>query len=382
MEDVTRVAKPIPNGIHWTKIQNLQCTLNFLESRPNVSQEVLGTIRQYREYLEEASHCLQKRRGTWSALDNPRFWGLVHRVHEGLLLIMPLDMLASEALSVESHFRRNIREPIAAATWLGHDGKSGPLCQAIRVICKAAEEGSKPFGEPRLDHARQVLRSALNVVNKHSDRYFRQLALTMWVRSTSGVLLVLLFILSVALQLPREFYQFIVGVQGGSPEETSVLKVLSFILLGAGGAIAANMLSEEPVATTKGPVWRQFVYYLFIKPSMGALVAFVFYLLSISQLFFSIESRPSPLHQGAGQAVQQTQLRSEPPVQIVLGSDKALVCTYALVFIAVGFSAERRLGPVMDNVLNRLVVMAEKHEGPDVTATTVPPLTLSPSGGS
>ncbi|NMO14941.1 hypothetical protein HPC49_04535 [Pyxidicoccus fallax] len=375
MEDAARSAEPIPTGILWAKIQDLRCTLSFLESRSAASEDVLSAIRQYREFLVEASNCIQKRRRRlFPALDNPRFWGLVHRVHEGLLLIMPIDMLASEALSVESHFRRNIREPIAAATWLGHDGKSGPLCQAIRVICKAAEEGSKSFGEARLDHARQVLRSALSVVNKHSDRYFRQLTLTMWIRSMSGVLLVLLFILAAMFELPREFYRFIDGDTGGSPEGITMLRDLSFILLGAGGAIAANMLSEEPVATTKGPIWRQFVYYLFIKPSMGAIAAFVFYLLAVSQLFFSIESRPA--------ALQQEQLRSDPPVQIVLGSDKALVCTYALLFIAVGFSAERRLGPVMDKVLNRLVVMAEKHEGPDVMATSVPPPTSSPSGRS
>jgi hypothetical protein len=268
-------------------------------------------------------------------------------------------MLAVEALLVEAHFRRNILEPVERATWLGADEKSGPLCQAVLHVTRhAQQEDLKP--DKRLEHARTLLRGALRMVNKQADKSFRQLSLNMLLRSLSGGLLLLSFGLTYVFALPKALTDFLL-------EKTLVfpgLAILALALLGAGGAIVANMLSEHPVLNLNGARWRQFAYQLFIKPSIGGFAAFLFYLLAQSQLLFLIES-PDPLSSSALMARVESVAtvatpEIQPPVRITLGSEKALVCTYVLLFIAVGFSAEKFLGPTMDKVLNKLFYTAEK----------------------
>ncbi|MFY0569096.1 hypothetical protein ACN28E_35460 [Archangium lansingense] len=371
-------------GRRWAKVRSLESTLRFLDEQRTQGPHNLqaqAVSNNLRERLEQARRWLEARR--WKPrlpLDNSQFWELVHGVDADLLLILPLDMLATEALMVEENFRRNIHEPIARSTWLGADEKSGPLCVAVRCITGLAYrvEGLKPEEEAKLRHARQVLRSALRQVLRHSDKYFLQLDLTMMIRSLSGSLLVLLFVLTLVGELPAQFAGLILKNPIELPWKGSAMSTLSLILLGAGGAITANMLSDKPVLVVRGPFWRQFVYYLFVKPSIGAVAAFLFYLLAISQLFFSIETATpmvGPLNplQGAGQL--------QPALRIVLGNNDALVCTYAIIIIAVGFSAERFLSPIMDRVVNKLFVMAEKSEPSPGTPTQGPSATGTPTEG-
>lgn len=365
-------------GRRWAKLRSLESTLSFLEEQHQEGPRIphaSSVIKNLRERLKQAEAWLEARR--WRPrlpLDNCQFWELVHGISADLLLILPLDMLATEALMVEENFRRNIQEPIARATWLGSDEKSGPLCTAVRCVIELAfrVEGLRPEEELKLRHARQILRSALRQVLRHSDRYFLQLDLTMMIRSLSGTLLVLLFTLMLVGDLPAQFAGLILKNPIELPWRGPATSTLSLILLGAGGAITANMLSDKPVLVMRGPFWRQFAYYLFVKPSIGAVAAFLFYLLAVSQLFFSIETAAplvGPLNplQGPGQL--------QPALRIVLGNHEALVCTYAIILIAVGFSAERFLSPIMDRVMNKLFVTAEKTEpspGTAVPGTSAP----------
>ncbi|AKJ05347.1 hypothetical protein ATI61_102408 [Archangium gephyra] len=369
------------NGRRWAKLRSLESTLSFLEEQQEGQRnpQASSVIRNLRERLKQAEAWLESRR--WKPripLDNCQFWELIHGVGADLLLILPLDMLATEALMVEENFRRNIHEPIARATWLGGDEKSGPLCTAVRCITELSYrvEGLRPEEELKLRHARQILRSALRQVHRHSDRYFLQLDLTMMIRSLSGTVLVLMFVLTLVTELPAQFAGLILRSSVELPWKGSTMSTLSLVLLGVGGAITANMLSERPVLVMRGPFWRQFVYYLFVKPSIGAVAAFLFYLLAISQLFFSIETVPSPLSaldplQGAGQL--------QPALRIVLGNNEALVCTYALLLLAVGFSAERFLSPIMDRVMSKLFVMADKTEPSPGTPVPAPPPPRTPA---
>jgi hypothetical protein len=370
---------PPRGGRRWAKLQSLDSTLRFLDEQrkegPPIPR-VENLINNLRDRLKQAERWLEARRKRPRLpLDNTEFWELVHGVAADLLLILPLDMLATEALTVEEHFRRNIQEPIARATWLGPDEKTGPLCTAVHFITELAYrvEDLKPEEEAKLRHARQVLRSAQRHVHRHSDRYFQQLDLTMLIRSLSGTLLVLMFVLSLVGRLPAQFAGLILKNPIELPWKAPALCTLSLILLGAGGAITANMLSERPVLVVRGPAWRQFAYYLFVKPSIGAVAAFLFYLLAVSQLFFSIETVSSPLLALNPLQAQQGQL--QPALRIVLGNNEALVCTYAILLITVGFSAERFLSPIMDRVMNKLFVLADKtapSPGTPVPGTTVP----------
>ncbi|MFY0530368.1 hypothetical protein ACN28I_46765 [Archangium gephyra] len=237
----------------------------------------------------------------------------------------------------------------------------------------------KPEEELKLRHARQVLRSALRLVLRHSDRYFLQLDLTMMIRSLSGTLLVLLFVLTLVGGLPAQFAGLILRSPIEVPWRGSAMSTLSLILLGAGGAITANMLSDRPVLVMRGPFWRQFVYYLFVKPSIGAVAAFLFYLLAVSQLFFSIETA-TPL--GGPLAPLQGPGGLQPALRIVLGNNEALVCTYAILIIAVGFSAERFLSPIMDRVMNKLFITAERTEAAPGTPIPGTPPARTPAPGA
>ncbi|HYO52981.1 hypothetical protein [Archangium sp.] len=377
MEAINRQPR---RGRRWAKLQSLDSALRFLdEQRKEGSRppQVENLVNNMRDRLKQAETWLEARRGRPRLpLDNTQFWELVHGVAADLLLILPIDMLATEAMTVEENFRRNIHEPIARATWLGPDEKSGPLCNAVRLVTALAYrvEGLKPEEEPKLRHARHVLRSAQRQLHRHSDRYFQQLDLTMLIRTLSGTLLVLMFVLALVGRLPAQFAGLILKNPIELPWKASALSTLSLILLGAGGAITANMLSENPVLVVRGPFWRQFVYYLFIKPSIGAVAAFLFYLLAVSQLFFSIETAsPSALPLDPLQAPGL-----QPALRIVLGNNEALVCTYAILIIAVGFSAERFLSPIMDRVMNKLFTLAEKTVSSPGTPIPGPPVSGAP----
>jgi hypothetical protein len=169
-------------------------------------------------------------------------------------------------------------------------------------------------------------------------------------RSLSGGLLLFITLLAYVLKLPHQFTHFL----NPSLEKTLFpgMAIMALNLLGAAGAIVANLLSERPVNSGGGPKWGQFAYYLFIKPYIGAFAAFLFYLLAQSQLLFSIGTSSST---------------SRAPIHIVLGGELSMVCAYVVFFIAAGFSAEKFLGSAMDRVLNRLFKMADKTESsPDV----------------
>ncbi|MFE8597170.1 hypothetical protein [Archangium violaceum] len=371
-------------GRRWAKLRSLESTLRFLEEQqeePRVPHAA-NIIKNLHERLRQAEAGLEARR--WRPrlpLDNCQFWELVHGVAADLMLLLPLDMLAADALLVEENFRRNIHEPVARTTWLGHDEKSGPLCDAVQSVVELSHhvERLKPGEELKLRHARQILRSAMRQVLRHSDRYYLQLELTMMIRSLSGALLVLMFVLTLVMQLPAQFAGLILRNPIELPWKGTTMSTLSLVLLGAGGAITANMLSERPVLVMRGPFWRQFVYYLFVKPSIGAVAAFLFYLLAISQLFFSIEAvPPSP---GVFEALQDT-AQLQPALRIVLGNNEALVCTYAILLIAMGFSAERLLSPIMDRVMNKLFIMADKAEPSPGTPAPAPPPPKAPAPGA
>ena len=95
-------------------------------------------------------------------------------------------------------------------------------------------------------------------------------------------------------------------------------------------------------------------------------------LLSAGRLpeLFSVETA-TPLQGPLNPLQDPAQL--QPALRIVLGNNEALVCTYAILIIAVGFSAERFLSPIMDRVMNKLFITAEKTE-----SSPGPPLRYTP----
>ena len=352
-DPLTRDAPPDGLGRHrpgrgalWAKVQGMEATLRFLESHPQVTAGRRLQLGQLIERLAQARKCIAGRRFFQS--NDDMCLGLVHELEADLLLIMPLDMLGMEAQRVEEQFRRNIDDPIARATWLGSRKRPGPLrVTAQWMIQKAGRvEGLGTEETAQLLSARHVLRNALRMVNEHADLHTRQLSFALQIRIWSCVLLVLMFLGSLLLQEG-------LWLRNGGEARA---ELLSLVILGAAGAIVANMLSETPVLVSSGPLWRHVAYYLLVRPSLGAFAAFLFYLLARSQLLFGFEVGNGDVQQG------------QPPIRIALGGAQAIDYAYALISIAVGFSAEKLLGATMDGVLGRLFSVAEQS----VTSTRVP----------
>lgn len=340
-----------PRGMLWAKLQRMESTLLLLKNRPQASPEDRAFIDHLLERLEMARASITKRKkGEERArvlVNSTLFWSLVHEISADMLLVMPKEMLASEAMEVEQQFKQNIVAPQQRATWLGEDEKSGPLCVAVQRLQALVRRLEPPGPEEELEllHSRHVLRGALRQVNEHTDRAFQRLNLTLLIRGMSGALLLVLFFLAFL------FNSAVWLSPPGDAEELwmTLARLISLIMLGAGGAIVANMLSEMPGLVTNGPRWRQFVFYLFIRPALGGFAAFLFYLLARSRLLFSIEAAPGP-----------NDPELPPAIRIMLSTHEAVGFAYALIAIAVGFYAERVLGSTMDSVLDKLLRKAEK----------------------
>jgi hypothetical protein len=335
------------------RLRELDSSLRFLDGRSQASEEDSRFLEHLRERLEGVKTWLENHPKRRRLLFEDFPGEMLDEVQADMLLLMPVDMLASEALAVEELFRLNIQEPIVRAAWLGPDGRSGPLCQAVHHVTRLASRASAVTQEELLGlrHARRVLRNMLRLVNEQTQLHQRQLAFTLLVRSASGVMLLLSFILSWLCELPMQFAKLL---ETDAPLSQG-LGFLALALSGAGGAIAANLLSETPTLLARSPSLPQLVYSLFIKPSMGAFAAFLFFLLAQSHLLFTIESAEQ-MTGGEGSPFQ-------PAIRILVGgSPQALACTYGLICIAVGFSAEKVLGPLMDKVLGKLLTQAERTQ--------------------
>lgn len=327
-------------GLQWAKLQRMEATLSLLQKRLQSSPQELASIDNLLERLEMARSSIR--------VNSTLFWSIVHEVSADMLLVMPADMLAAEAMDVEHQFRQNIVNPEARVTWLGKDERSGPLPEAVRQVAALAREPA-PQGtgsEAQLYQARYVLRGALRLVNENTDLAFQRLNLTMLIRGLSGILLITLFVLAF---LFNRAVWLVPPDEGGEALWKSLARLLSLVMLGAGGAIVANMLSELPALVVNGPRWRQYLFYLFVRPSLGAFAAFLFYLLARSKLLFSIEDSQGGFNPSL-----------PPAIRIMLSTREAVGFAYALISLAVGFSAERILGSTMDQVLNKLFTKAEK----------------------
>jgi hypothetical protein len=343
-----------PKGILWAKLQRMEATLRLIQAQTGDAPQERAFIAYLLDRLEMARASITKvgRDGE----ERPRilvnstlYWSLLHEVTADTMLIMPAEMLAAEARHLVQQFKRNIIEPDAREAWLGKDGSSGPLHEALRVVEACAMRPGAQSAEDalKLRHARHVLRSVRREVDNHTDLAFQRLNLTVLIRGMSGILLVLLFSLAF-------LFNSAMWLSPIHDEAIwhSLARLLPLIMLGAGGAIVANMTSEMSALVTNGPRWRQFIFYLFVRPALGAFAAFLFCLLAWSGMIFSIEV--------AEAATAQSDPALPPAIRIVLGSARAVGFAYAMISIVVGFSAERILGSTMDKVLHRLFSAAEK----------------------
>lgn len=336
----------------WAELQETQTQLEWLQSqysgeKPEDAQPLL-VIEQCFNNLELARDCIirRKHRWQWYLENNTLFWELIHQIDADVLLLLPPPRLEARALEVLEEFRRNIKELNALETWLGKDGETGPLPQAVRRIGELSKSPGGLDAVRELEHARYVLRAGLRAVNSQTDRTYRQLTFNMLMRDLSGILLVLLAVGTAALFTFPHLDPF-------ATTTSEVPNALPLVLLGAIGMIITNMLSDSPLLVASGPTRRQIIYHLFMRPIVGAFAAFFLYVTARSEILFHIIS---------SEMLPKEPVGGSAPIHIVLGSARAVQYAYAVLSVACGYSAEKVLRSTMDRVLSKLFDKAEKDK--------------------
>ncbi len=327
----------------WAKLEQTAARAALLrQQNPDVSPAGEAVFDQCEQKLEMARKCLERTfRRSFS------FWDLVHQIDELLLLVTPREMLATEALDLLAKFERKVQDPASRNAWLGEDAELGPLRQVVaRMKQGTAGDSSTPPEQElaQLQQDREILRGAMHLLNEQGDKYFWTLGTNVSVQILSAVMLVSLFASAFL------WGRMLLPGFSGSPMGSAMA-----ILFGAAGAIISNMLWKKPFVTSIGPTARYFVYYLFAKPVVGAFTALFIYLLGRSQLLFEI------LVEGSRSA------GAHAAVQIVVGTAAAADFAGAAIAVAAGFSGDRLLSAVVDQVLGRISSKAEKEkaaEGP------------------
>ena len=210
-------------------------------------------------------------RSRWPTRSALWFWRLMHRIDEDLLLLVPEDRLAAEALHIKAMFQRNITDATTKAVW------ESRLSQIVGQLNPVPPQ--PPQTAAIDDASRHVLRGALRLVNEATDSGFRIFAITTYIQLFSAALLVATFALGFLIY--REHGDLMSNP--ADPLPTGLV-----LLLGAAGAIVANMTSDSPSLVPAGQVRISLLYYLIVTPAIGAITALLLLAVDHSQLLFSV----------------------------------------------------------------------------------------------
>jgi len=366
----------------WAQLQAAQDTIDALQAvyhplpRPGsgnrapdcVDPEACALLKTCADDLVLARDCIERRDHWWRAfLENIQlFWRLVHHIDEDLVLLIPVASLAARAVEVQGIVERRLY-PRQQKDWLGADGESGPLKEAVRVISERAKAPSAAMPSPyrELQAQRDVVRRALRAANERSDRHFRQLAFNAFIRVVSAVIVILIIVAG-----------GIISYHTHSPQNPSHLATQALLLLvGAMGALTSNMLTSSLLLAATGPNRRFILYNVLMRPVLGAIAAYVFVFLALSGLLFQIAPsfppdppRPTAVTAKVGApaappatpgAVAETSNR-QALITINLPDQRAVSAAFFVFAFAFGFSAERILAKTLDQALQRLSTTAQR----------------------
>jgi hypothetical protein len=336
----------------WNKLEADASLYMLSRNRGDLTPQDRVLLEQCRQQLYLARDAIDRRgKRPFS------FWEIIHEVDGLLLLVLPKAMLPARALVLQQRFETKVKDPIVQRLWLGADRTSGPLPKASRLLNEALASGPPYVALPslddtRLEHCRHVLRGALGVLNDHVDRGFWQLSINVTIQILSTLLLMGIFL--VALLIPILFPSMKAAIEG-SPQNFLPWGLLFCSVVGMGGAILSNMLSKERFVVAMGATVRYFVYYLFVKPIIGAVAAMLLILLDQSGQILGIVVETST-------AANDPALT--PAIQINVDTQTAAFLVRAGLSLVAGFFADRVLSSVMDNVLSRLLKDSEKAPAP------------------
>lgn len=347
----------------WNRLESDVSLHELCKARKDeeLTDEDRVLLRQCSQKLEVARRCLDKPFWRWSF----SFWQVIHEVDGLLLLVMPRHMLLPTALEIQQQFERGVTDSAQKVLWLGADRESGPLPQCARVLRGGTSPSIGPEAflseEERLARCRHVLRGALGVINDRGDKTFWQLSINVAIQVLSSLLLILLFLVAML-----GFSQSLVT---GWPAGLVPHGLLLISLAGAGGAVVSNMLSKERFVVATGATSRFFAYHLLVKPAVGAFAALTLLFIEQSNLLLSVVPR-----EASGAASPGGSGYNPALLNIVVRDWRAVFFTLVALAVVAGYSADRFLSSIMNNVLARLLGQSEKllpsNKPPEGSSTT------------
>jgi hypothetical protein len=373
----------------WSKLEATASLHQLCRQQQGLFEEAQVILALCAEKLEMARRCIDRK---WLR-SSFAFWPIIHEVDSLLLLVMPASMLLPEALEIQHRFEQKVKDPLQRRLWLGEPGKSGPLVQAVRSLGGRSEAldanlSVQSLSQEQLRYCRHVLRGALDLVNTQADKGFWQLSVNVTIQILSTLLL--LAFSAAAFALPA-------ALVTAWRDMLVPWALMFFSLAGAAGAIVSNMLSRQRCIVTAGATIRYFIYYLLVKPVIGAFAALLLVLLEQSRILLAVVVAPrasvpaaaadmpvtvpylpgvAPL--SAPAATPTVAPATDAPitalVQLVVDSESAAFFALAALAVAVGFSADRMLSSMMDRVLSRLWRQSE-NMGPPAPHGDRPPVT-------
>lgn len=255
-------------------------------------------------------------------------WRFLHRVDQDLLLVVPGPELLASAQALLGTFDMNVTEPKLRATWLGQDGKSGLLPQAIERLRSAPDD----------EASRHLLRRALNLVNDQMDADFWVLSINTLTSVASGIALG-------AGMVAFRWLGYASGLEilGSGPLDAS--QVGSLALLGLMGGYLSNVLTKEGFLYLRGgPFWRYVLLHLVTRPILSSFGAILLAILVKAEFIVAIN----------------------PPAErvglVALQVGESTGYAYAALALVAGFAADKLLRDMIGRVLKQLEQKAEKSK--------------------
>ena len=362
----------------WGKLAATTSLHELCRQQQFLPAEDRAILAQCAEKLELARRCIDKKRLRWSFA----FWSVIHEVDSQLLLVMPAPMLLPHALEIQHRFEQKVKDPVQRRLWLGEAGRSGPLAKAVwslggRSEALDANLTVQSLSQDELRHCRHVLHGALDLVNMQADKGFWELSINVTIQILSTLLLLVFFAAAFAFSPP---------LVAGWRYMLVPSALIFFGMAGAVGATVSNMLSRQRCIVTAGATLRYFIYYLLVKPTIGAFAALLLVLLEQSHMLLAVVVAPRASIPAAAEApvtvpylpgvaplvptpappavAPVTEDASTALVQIVVDSEAAAFFALATLAVAVGFSANRMLSSMMERVLSRLWRQSETTSPP------------------
>jgi hypothetical protein len=351
----------------WSKLESNALLLELCKARGDLTLEERITLERCGQQLEVARRCIDKPWWRWSF----SYWEAIHEVDGLLLLVMPPHMLLPRALDIQQQFERRVVDSVQCKLWLDADKTRGPLPHCVRTLAQLNGSGSEPAPNTSqdaapLEHCRHVLRGALGIVNEQVDTTFWQLSINVALQVLSTVLLVGFFFAA--------FWLFPKQLVDSWPERLIPDGMLLLTLAGAAGAVLSNMLSKERFVVATGATSRYFAYHLLVKPVVGGFAALTLLFLERSNLLLAVVIRGTSKAGAAGPTAIAA--ADNPAIfHIVVSTPQAAFFAMAALSVVAGFSADKLLSSIMDNVLGKLLGQSEK-----VLPPSAPPDSTSSSG--